>query len=293
MAMKESLPRKIFVIFNTLFLTLAALIALIPVIHVFMASFSDPVELSRYNGVILWPKGFSLIGYQKVFESSEIWRGYLNSILYTTSSVALGITLTIFGAYVLSRKGLLWNNAAMFLITFTMIFNGGIITTYLLISQLNWIDSPLSVIVPTCMTPFGLIILRTFFQGIPASLEESANIDGAGKLRIMFQIMVPLSKASIAVVALIYAVTQWNSYFQAMIYLRSKELYPLQLVLRDILLRNTGTSAIIAGAHGYTLLVQELIKYCTIVVSIIPMLIVYPFIQRYFVGGIMIGAIKG
>ena len=290
---KESLPRKTFIVFNALLLSVLGVIALIPFVHVLMASISDPFKLAANTGLILWPKGFSLVGYQKVFESVEIWRGYLNTILYTAGSVALGSVLTIFGAYVLSRRNLYWGNKAMFFITFTMIFNGGLIPTYILISNLGWIDSPLAVIIPNCMSAFNLIIMRTYFQTIPESLEESANLDGANKLQILFRIMIPLAKSSIAVVALFYVIAQWNSYFQAMIYLRSAKFFTLQLVIQQILLKNQATSVGASGSSAYVAVVAELIKYCVIMVSIIPMLVAYPFIQRYFVAGIMVGAVKG
>ncbi len=290
---KESPSRILFVAVNAIFLSLVGLLALAPFLHVIMASFSDPFQLIANKGLIWRPLGFTTIGYEKVFQSVEIWRGYLNTILYTTASVALGSLLTILGAYVLSRKGLYWSNKAMFFITFTMIFNGGLIPTYILIANLGWIDSPLAVIIPNCMSAFNLIILRTYFYTIPDSLEESANLDGASRLQVLFRIMVPLAKSSIAVVALFYTVAQWNSYFQAMIYLRSPKLYTLQLVLREILLKNTATSVGASGPSAFVLAVAELIKYCVIIVSIIPMLAAYPFIQRYFVSGIMVGAVKG
>jgi putative aldouronate transport system permease protein len=290
---KESLPRKAFIVLNATLLTILGAIALIPFVHVLMSSLSDPFKLAANTGLVIWPKGFSLIGYEKVFESVEIWRGYLNTILYTAGSVALGSVLTIFGAYVLSRRNLYWGNKAMFFITFTMIFNGGLIPTYILISNLGWIDSPLAVIIPNCMSAFNLIIMRTYFQTIPESLEESANLDGANKLQILFRIMIPLAKSSIAVVALFYVIAQWNSYFQAMIYLRSAKLFTLQLVLREILLKNQATTASASGSSAFVAVVAELIKYCVIIVSIVPMLVAYPFIQKYFVKGIMVGAVKG
>ncbi len=293
MAARDSASRKVFIVINTIVLSIAALIAIVPVVHVIMASLSDVVKLSQTYGLMLLPAGFSLDGYKAVFSEASIWRGYLNSIIYVACSVSLGTMLTLFGAYVTSRKGLYWNRAIMFFISFTMIFNGGIIPTYLLVSGLGWIDSPLAVIIPLCMNAFNLIIMRTFFQSIPDSLEESANLDGAGRLRILFQIMIPLAKSSIAVIALFYMVFQWNSFFQAMIYLQSNELYPLQLVLRNILIEGQATVASQGSSGGYNRLLAESMKYGTIMVSIVPMLAAYPFIQRYFVGGIMIGAIKG
>jgi putative aldouronate transport system permease protein len=293
MAHQESFSRKLFIGINTIILTLAALIAIVPVIHVIMASFLDPVKLAQTYGLILWPTKFSLAGYAAVFSTAKIWTGYLNSIFYVSCAVTLGTLLTLFGAYVTSRKGLFWNRPIMFFISFTMIFNGGMIPTYLLVSSLGWIDSPLAVIVPLCMNAFNMIIMRTFFQGIPESLEESANLDGAGRFRILFQIMIPLAKASIAVIALFYMVFQWNSFFQAMIYLQSQAKYPLQLVLRMILIENQATAASSGSDSGANRLLAESVKYGTIMVSILPMLAAYPFIQKYFVGGVMIGAIKG
>ena len=293
MKIKSSPSRKAFLAFNTVFLSVICFIALIPVVHVLMASFLDPRTLARTQGIILWPTKFSLEGYIAVFKTTQIWTGYLNSILYVTCSVSVGTVLTLFGAYVTSRKGLFWNKYIMVFISFTMIFNGGLIPSYLLVSGLGWIDSPLAVIVPTCMNAFNLIIMRTFFQGIPESLEESANLDGAGRLRILFQIMIPLAKSSIAVIALFYLVYQWNSFFQAMIYLQSPEKFPLQLVLRNILIANQATIASQGSDGGYNRLLAESIKYGTIMISILPMLMVYPYVQKYFVGGVMVGAIKG
>ena len=290
---KENPARIAFHVINTIVLALAAAIALVPVLHVIMASFLDPVVLSQTYGLILWPSKFSIEGYRAVFATTQIWTGYLNSIIYVGSAVILGTFLTILGAYVTSRRGLFWNRYIMFYISFTMIFNGGLIPTYLLVNGLGWIDSPLAVIVPLCMNAFNLIIMRTFFQGIPESLEESANLDGAGRLRILFQIMIPLAKSSIAVIALFYLVFQWNSFFQAMIYLQSPAKFPLQLVLRNILLEGQATAASQGSSGGYNRLLAESVKYGTIMVSIVPMLLAYPFIQKYFVGGIMIGAIKG
>lgn len=293
MKIKASPGRKAFLLFNAIFLSMISFVSLIPVIHVLMASFLDPVTLAVTDGIIFWPTKFSLAGYTAVFQTTSIWTGYLNSILYVTCSVTLGTVLTLFGAYVTSRRGLFWNKHIMVFISFTMIFNGGMIPTYLLISEIGWIDSPLAVIIPTCMNAFNLIIMRTFFQGIPASLEESANLDGAGRLRILFEIMIPLAKSSIAVIALFYLVFQWNSFFQAMLYLQSPEKFPLQLVLRNILIANQATMASQGSDGGYNRLLGESVKYGTIIISIVPMLAAYPFVQKYFVGGIMVGAIKG
>jgi len=294
MVIRYSPGRKAFLLVNTIFLGAFTILVAIPVVHVLMASFSDPFGLGKHEGLLIWPAGFSLEGYSLVFNSPKIWIGYRNTIFYTVCAVALGTMLTLLGAYSLSRKNLFWGNVMMFMITFTMIFNGGIVPTYLLINALGWIDTPWALIVPSSMSAFNLIIMRTFFQGIPDSLEESAKLDGASKLRILFSIMIPLAKSSIAVISLFYTVFHWNSFFQAMLYIRKKDLFPLQLVLRDMLLQSAGTSALsTADAGGRNQLALELLKYSTIIISIVPMLIAYPFIQRYFVGGVMIGAVKG
>lgn len=290
---KISASRRIFIVFNSILLGLASLACLVPVIHVLMASFSHPVNAAKHTGLFLWPDGFSLLGYERVFTSPEIWRGYLNTIFYVVCSVSLGSVLTMLGAYVLSRRNLLWNKFFTLMITFTMVFNGGLIPTYIVISKLGWVNTPLAVIIPGCMTAFNLIIMRTFFAQIPVSLEESAKLDGASNMRILISIMIPLSKASIAVIALFYSVAQWNGFFQPMIYLQKRELYPLQLVLRDILITYSSTTSIDASAGSLNTLLEEVLKYGVIIVSIVPMLILYPFIQRYFVTGVMIGSIKG
>lgn len=289
----HTLGRKVYVCFNSLAVLIICIITLIPIIHVLMASFSDPVLLYRNLGVLVKPLGFSLEGYKETSQMKEIWIGYRNTIFYTVCYTALATVLTLLGGYVLSRKGLFWGRPIMLIITFTMIFNGGMVPTYLLVSKLNWLDSPLAVIVPNCVSVFNLIIMRTFFEGVPASLEESAKLDGAGNLRILFSIMIPISMAGVSVIALFYMIYQWNAYFDAMIYLRETDLAPLQNVIRQIIMFSSSAAGVTSGESGnYGQMLQGVVKNCIIMISIVPMLIVYPFIQKYFAGGVMIGAVK-
>ena len=204
------------------------------------------------------------------------------------------------GAYAFSRKDFLWSNPVMFGISFTMMFSGGMIPSYILVTQtLHMYDSRLAMIIPTAMNAFNLIIIRTAMQNVPASLEESAMLDGAGRFTILFKIVLPLIKATLATVMLYMVVGQWNSWFNALIYLRTRTKFPLQLILREILItatdtaKNSGNTIDSSSISGDLTLYKQLIKYCTIVVSTVPMFIFYPFIQKYFESGVMIGAIKG
>jgi putative aldouronate transport system permease protein len=208
----------------------------------------------------------------------------------------LGVLFTSIGAYVLSRKNLKLKNPVMLLITFTMMFNGGLIPNYILMNNLHMLDTMWAIIIPGCITPMNLIIMRTFFLSIPDSLEESAKLDGAGAWTILFRIYYPLSKASLAVIALFLIVAQWNSYFIAMIYLQDRDLWPLQLVLKDLITSQQGAAMLAAGdsaSSAATLLLTRVVKYAVIVVGTLPIFCIYPFVQKYFVKGVMIGSIKG
>ncbi len=243
---------------------------------------------------------FNVNGYKLVFADSRIWTGYLNTLIYVFGTTALGMFLTVMAAYALSRKDFLWASPIMFLISFTMLFSGGIVPLYILVTQnLGLFDNRLALILPGCMSAFYLILVRTALQNVPDSLEESAMLDGAGRFTILFQIMLPLIKATMATVILYYIIGNWNSWFSAMIYLRSKDKYPLQLVLKEILVTtsnsntNVDISVLGSGDSADAILYKQLVKYCTIVVSTVPMFIFYPFVQKYFESGVMIGAIKG
>ena len=292
--LKRSKGEKIFAIFNYTGMVLLSLIFLIPVWHVLMGSLSDPLKISAHSGIILYPLGdVTLGGYGLVMQNNSIVRSYANTLLIVVSATALGTFLTILASYVMSVRGLYWKKPINFLVTFTMIFNGGLIPTYMVVRNLNMLDTYWSLIIPGCCVAYNIIRMRTSFSQIPDALSEAATIDGAGHFRILFQIILPVSKAIIAVIVLFYAIQQWNAWFNASIYIQNRDLYPLQLTLREIVLQSSENS-IVANADGETVdIYRPLIKYCSIMVSIIPMMIVYPFVQKYFVTGVMIGSVKG
>lgn len=290
----KSISRGLFVIANTIFLVMLSFICIAPVMHVLFASVSDPILLLRSHGLLLWPKGFTLRGYELVIRNPNIINGFRNSVFYMTAGTILNILLTSMGAYVCSRKNFPFGNFVIFMITFTMFFNGGLIPYYLLVKGIGLTDKPWALIIPPAISAYNLIIMRTAFSQIPDSLEESATIDGANDFTILFRIIMPVAKAVVAVMVLIYAVGHWNSWFSAMIFLRDRRLYPLQLILREILIQNdTNRIMAVADAGNQLDIYKPLIRYSTIIVSIVPIMCIYPFIQKYFVTGIMIGSLKG
>ena len=289
---------KVFDLINYSALTIILIIVLYPLYLIVISSISEPNAVNS-GQVSFWPKGFTLKGYEILLENKEVWRGYRNTILYVVLSVILGVSLVTTAGYALSRKDLVGRNFIMFAIVFTMFFSGGLIPTYLLIQDLGMINTIWAVFVPSAVSAYHLIVTRTFFQStIPDELLESAQMDGCSNFRFFFKIVVPLSTPIIAVMALFNAVSEWNSYFPALIYLNDQALYPLQLILRSILVASTEASQATEGAVDPELIVEqqqykELIKYSLIIVSSIPILLLYPFLQRYFVKGVMIGSIKG
>ena len=303
MAMVKSKAKgsRIFNFCNILFFALIMIVCILPVWHVFCASFSNASWVMNQRGLIWYIKDFTLNGYQLVFNDNSIWTGYLNTFIYVIGTTVLGMFLTVMAAYALSRKDLIWANPLMLIISFTMLFSGGIVTLYILVTQtLNMYDSRWALILPNCMSAFYLILVRTAMQNVPDSLEESAMLDGAGRFTILFQIMLPLIKATLATVILYYVIGNWNSWFNAMIYIRSEDKKPLQLILKELLVdtnsssnANVDISVLASGESGDAVLYKQLMKYCTIMVSTVPMFIFYPFIQKYFESGVMIGAIKG
>ncbi|MCI9193006.1 MAG: carbohydrate ABC transporter permease [Acutalibacter muris] len=300
MVRSRSVGSRIFNGINVVFFALVIVVCILPVWHVICASFSDAGWVMNQTGLIWRIEKFNVNGYKLVFADSRIWTGYLNTLIYVFGTTALGMFLTVMAAYALSRKDFLWASPIMFLISFTMLFSGGIVPLYILVTQnLGLFDNRLALILPGCMSAFYLILVRTALQNVPDSLEESAMLDGAGRFTILFQIMLPLIKATMATVILYYIIGNWNSWFSAMIYLRSKDKYPLQLVLKEILVTtsnsntNVDISVLGSGDSADAILYKQLVKYCTIVVSTVPMFIFYPFVQKYFESGVMIGAIKG
>jgi len=297
MVKRKSMSKKTFDLFNGLFMLLFIAVCLIPIIHVVFASFSDASWVLSQTGIIWRIKGFNINGYKIVFANKDIWTGYMNTILYVVATTGIGILLTVLTAYVVSRQDALWSNFIMFFISLTMLFNGGMIATYMVVTKsLHLYDSRLAIILPACLNAFNLILVRTAILTVPKSLEESAMLDGAGRLTVLFKIILPLIKATLATVILFTVVAQWNSWFSASIYLRDRSKYPLQLILKEILVTgdtstNAGTAA--NNFSGDITMYRQLIKYCTIVISTVPIFLFYPFIQKYFEKGVMIGAIKG
>ncbi|MCI6023414.1 MAG: carbohydrate ABC transporter permease [Oscillospiraceae bacterium] len=296
----KSVGSRIFDLINILFFAAVIVACIMPVWHVVCASFSDASWVLNQTGIIWRISGFNVNGYKLVFQNNSIWTGFANTIFYVVTGTLLSMLLTVMGAYAFSRKDFLWSNPVMFGISFTMMFSGGMIPSYILVTQtLHMYDSRLAMIIPTAMNAFNLIIIRTAMQNVPASLEESAMLDGAGRFTILFKIVLPLIKATLATVMLYMVVGQWNSWFNALIYLRTRTKFPLQLILREILItatdtaKSSGNTIDSSSISGDLTLYKQLIKYCTIVVSTVPMFIFYPFIQKYFESGVMIGAIKG
>lgn len=289
---KTSIGERIFNTSNNFLMIILMFVTLYPFLHVLFASFSNASQLAQNTGFLFGPAGFSIEAYKAVFQNPMIMVGYGNTLLYVVVGTALNIFLTIIGAYVLSRRKIPWLRPIMLAIVFTMFFSGGIVPRYLLIHQLGMLDTRWALILPNAISVFNLIIMRTAFQGIPVSLEESARMDGANDLTILFRIIVPLSMPVIAVNVLFYAVGHWNAFFDAMIFLRDRQLYPLQLVLREILIVDDTSASMTGVLGGDRYEIGETIKYATIIIATIPILLLYPFLQKHFVKGVMIGSLK-
>ena len=267
---------------------------LYPLIYVLFASVSDPAALMRHQGLLLAPLGIHWDAYQLVFENPILLTSYLNTIFYVVAGTALSLVLTTLGAYGLSRRNLKWGTLLMMIIIFTMWFSGGMIPYFLNVSNLGMQNTRLALILPKAIATYNLIVMRTSFQSLPESLEESAKIDGANDFTIMLRIALPLSMPVVAVMILFYASAQWNAWFDAMLFINNRELFPLQLILREILVLNS-TDSMMAGSAAQSDQIQigETIKYATVIVATVPILCIYPFLQKYFVKGVMIGAVKG
>jgi len=289
-----------FEIVNTLFMLLVILVIAWPLWFVVIASFSESNAVID-GKVWLWPVKPHLEAYRRVFQNSRLLTGYRNTIIYTLVATVLNIIVTVCLAYPLSRRDFKGRNFITLLMTITMFFNGGLIPTYICYKQLGLVNNPWVMILPGLFTTYNCILVRTFFQGQPFELQEAAMIDGCSNFRILWQIMVPLSKPIIAVMAIYYGVAHWNAYFDALVYLSKEELKPLSLVLRDILVANTdsagqdtGTSSG-GGESGEDARqkIAQIMKYAVIIVSTLPVMCLYPFLQKHFAKGVMLGAIKG
>lgn len=299
-AVKESGRDKLFLIFNYIYVFLAFIIVAYPVIYMISASISDP-KLVGSGEMWLWPKGITFEGYQRVFQNSSIWTGYGNTILYTVVGTAINLFVTLPAAYALSRKDFLGRNFFMGMFLVTMFFGGGLVPSYLLVKELGMVNTMWAIVIPSAASIWNIIVSRTFFQSsIPKELQEAAQIDGCTNLRLFMKIILPLSMPIIAVMALFYGVGNWNSYFSALIYLNEAEKYPLQLVLRQILVLQEMSAqgggamdASTASALNNKAEIAALVKYAVIIVATAPIIAIYPFLQRYFVQGVMIGSVKG
>ncbi|MDF2926724.1 MAG: sugar transporter permease [Paenibacillaceae bacterium] len=291
---RRSKGESVFRAFNTLFMLAMVAATLYPFLYVAFSSVSESRQLMSHSGLLVGPKGFTWSAYSMVFKNPNIISGYVNTLLIVSIGTTVNLLMTSLGAYVLSRKGVPWTRPVMLMIIFTMFFSGGLIPSYLLVN--NWLhlgNTLLAVIIPGMISTWNLIILRTSFASIPDGLIESARIDGAEDFTILFRVVLPLSLPVMAVMVLFYAVGHWNAWFGAMIYLRERSLFPLQLILREILIQNSTTYMSGNAATEDIEAVSESIKYATIIVSTLPILVVYPFLQKYFVKGVMVGSVKG
>lgn len=289
MVVKRSWGERLFDSANVGVLLLLVVATLYPCLYVLLASFSDPAEVANAQGLLFIPDKLQWSSYKLAFQNPNIVSGYINTLLYVGIGTALNIFMTLLGAYGLSRRNLYGRNVFMVIIVFTMFFSGGLIPMYLVYKSLGFYNNLWAMVIPYSINVFYLIILRTFFLTIPDSLEESAKIDGANDFTILFRIMVPLALPAMAVITLYYAVDNWNTYLRGVIFLQDRALYPIQVILREILIQN----AISTQSGDITSEVAENVKYATIVIATVPILCIYPFLQRYFVKGIMIGAVKG
>ncbi len=291
---RESGFDRVFMSINAAVLTVITIIILLPLIFVVSASFSSS-EAVIAGKVTLWPVDFSLQGYTTIFEHKKVWDGFANSLFYTFFGTIFNVVMTIIAAYPLSRRDLVGRRLITMAFIFTMLFSGGLIPTYMVVRDLGLLNTRMAMILPTGIGVFNLLITMTFFRTtIPPELIEAARIDGANDFRTFGSVILPLSRPIIAVLALFYAVNHWNSYFSALIYLKDQELFPLQLVLREILIQNSIDASMLVDIEDLTVRegLRDLLKYSLIVVASVPVLIIYPFVQKHFVKGMMIGSVK-
>ena len=291
----ESYIDRIFLMSNTTVLVIVTIIVLLPLIYIVSASFSS-AEAVIAGRVTLWPVDFSLLGYETIFEHKKVWNGFANSIFYTFFGTIFNVVMTIIAAYPLSRQDLVGRRFITFAFIFTMLFSGGLIPTYMVVKDLGLLNTRWAMILPTGIGPFNLLITITFFRTtIPPELIEAARIDGASDFRIFRSVVLPLARPIIAVLTLFYAVnTHWNTYFQALIYLKDQDLFPLQIVLREILIENSIDASMLIDIEDLVARegLRDLLKFSLIVVASVPVMILYPFVQQHFIKGMTIGSVK-
>lgn len=288
----QSLQDRVINAIVLILMTFVLIFAMYPLIYVFSNSISATSAVLKHE-VWLLPKGFNLSAYKWVFKDGEIGRAYVNTAIYTIGGTAYSMLLTILGAYPLSRKHLQGRNGIMMIITFTMLFNAGMIPTFLLVKKLKMLNTIWAMIIPCAVSQYNLIIMRSGFSGIPDELEEAAKIDGANDFYTLFRVMIPLAVPTIMTITLFYFIGNWNDFYKAMIYLNSSDKYPLQLVLRTKLVDETDASTFAVFMSGKDAITPFSYKCALILVSMLPMLIAYPFVQRFFVKGVTLGAVKG
>ncbi|MDR2040129.1 MAG: carbohydrate ABC transporter permease [Bacteroidales bacterium] len=292
---RQSRSDKFFYFVTNLYLVLSFLVVLYPIVYIFSASFSSTRAVMS-GKVVLWPVELSLEGYKTVFRESKVLTGYLNTIFYTIIGTSISVILTIMAAYPLSRKKFIGRNFITYLFVFTFLFQGGMIPMYLLVQNLHLLNTRAALVIPNAIWVTNMIIARTYYQtNIPEELVEAGSLDGCSHFQFLFHVVLPLSKAITAVLVLYYAVGQWNAFFDAFLYLTNVKLFPIQIVLRDILVATQADTNLIADPE--LMIIQqgmaELLKYSLIIVVNVPIWLVYPFVQKYFVQGVMIGSIKG
>lgn len=291
---KKSIGSKIFDLFNCIFMLGVILVTVYPIYYVLVCSMSDSSSLIGARGLKLFPSGFNINAYKAVFSNPNIFSGYRVTLFVVVVGTVLSVMATSIGAFLITRKDFKIRKVMSYMMVFTMYFSGGMIPTYLMVYKwLHLGDSLWALILPVLISTYNLLIMKANFEALPPSLEEAAKIDGANDILILFRIVLPLSLPVIAVMFLYYGVAYWNSWFTAMMYLRDRNKFPLQLILREILLSNDTTAMDAGGSAGDKYAIGESIKYATIVVATVPILCLYPFIQKYFVKGIMVGAVKG
>ncbi len=292
MKIKKSRGECIFDILNNLFMLLMICVTVYPVLYVIFASFSDSNRLMRHSGFLLHPVGTSLAAYKGVFENPMIISGYVNTIFYVALGLAISMIITVMGAYVLSRNRIVLKSLVWKLIVFTMYFSGGIVPYYILVKNIGIYNNIWAAVLPMVFTPMNLIIMRSALDNLPMSFEEAVEVDGGNDIVKLVSVIIPLSMPTISVVLLFYAVSMWNTWFIPSLLLKDRELYPLQLVLREILISESADDMMIDTGIGERAALFESIKYATIVVSTVPLLCIYPFLQKYFVKGMMTGGVK-
>ena len=287
---------RVFRICSLIMLTIIMIVLFYPLYFVVVASFTNPLELFS-NPLLLYPKGFTLSSYNLAFENSEIWSGYWNSLVYTILGTIINLTMTILGAYPLSRKDFVGRGFLTFFYSFTMFFGGGLIPYFLVLKQIGLINNLWTMIIPGAVSVYNMVIMRTYFTtNVPTELEEAARIDGCTNFKLLLKIVLPLSGPIIAVLSLYYGIGHWNDFFHAMIFLNDRSRFPLQLVLREILLKNELASMmeiVTDDQYSQRMMDQLCLKYVVIVVATLPIFIIYPLLQKFFNKGILVGALKG